>query len=82
MIHFDASKAKQNFGELIDQARLSPVAIDKYGREFVIVLSKEEYERLSAIEDIYWGEMAMSSGKEGVLSDEESNKFLNELQNA
>jgi len=48
MQHISARDAKNGFGRLIDLARAKPVSIDKYGRPVVVVLSVEEYERLSA----------------------------------
>ncbi|MBP2549691.1 prevent-host-death family protein [Neorhizobium galegae] len=48
MQHMSARDAKNGFGRLIDLARASPVSIDKHGRPVVVVLSVEEYERLSA----------------------------------
>jgi prevent-host-death family protein len=43
-----AREAKNGFGLLIDTARAEPVRIEKHGRGVVVVLSVEEYERLSA----------------------------------
>ena len=43
-----ARQAKNGFGLLIDTARAEPVRIEKHGRGVVVVLSVEEYERLSA----------------------------------
>ncbi|MEV4933251.1 type II toxin-antitoxin system Phd/YefM family antitoxin [Sphingobium sp. LSP13-1-1.1] len=51
MQHMSARDAKNGFGRLIDLARAAPVSIDKYGRPVVVVLSVEEYERLSAQRD-------------------------------
>jgi len=48
MRHVSARDAKNHFGELIDTARATPVAIEKHGRAVVIVLAIEEYERLVA----------------------------------
>jgi prevent-host-death family protein len=48
MRHISAREAKNGFGRLIDLARAGPVSVDKYGRPVVVVLSVEEYERLSA----------------------------------
>jgi prevent-host-death family protein len=45
-----ARDAKYNFGRLIDMARAEPVVVQKHGRNVVVVLSIEEYERLQAIE--------------------------------
>ena len=49
MQHISAREAKNGFGRLIDLARAEPVSIDKFGRPVVVVLSVEEYERLTAI---------------------------------
>jgi prevent-host-death family protein len=47
MQHMSARDAKNGFGRLIDLARAEPVSIDKYGRPVVVVLSVEEYDRLT-----------------------------------
>ena len=46
-----ASEAKNRFGMLLDLARYEPVLIEKQGRQVAVVLSVEEYERLSASAD-------------------------------
>jgi len=46
MRKFTSTDAKNRFGELVDAARLAPVAITKYDRPFVVVMAVEEYERL------------------------------------
>jgi prevent-host-death family protein len=45
---FTSADAKNHFGELIDTARAAPVAVTKYDRTVVIVLSVEEYDRLTS----------------------------------
>lgn len=42
-----AREAKHHFGQLIDEARAEPVVVEKHGRPVVVVLSVEEYQRLS-----------------------------------
>jgi prevent-host-death family protein len=42
-----AREAKNAFGLMIDTARAEPVLIEKHGRGVVVVVSVEEYERLS-----------------------------------
>ncbi len=42
-----AKDAKNAFGRLVDSTRAAPVTIEKHGRAVVVVLSVEEYERLS-----------------------------------
>jgi prevent-host-death family protein len=42
-----AREAKNGFGLLIDTARAEPVLIEKHGRGVVVVISLEQFERLS-----------------------------------
>ncbi|WP_444668406.1 type II toxin-antitoxin system Phd/YefM family antitoxin [Cereibacter changlensis] len=42
-----AREAKHHFGQLIDEARAEPVVVEKHGRPVVVVLSVEEYQRLT-----------------------------------
>lgn len=42
-----AKEAKNRFGYLIDSARQQPVSVEKHGRSVVVVLSTEDYERLT-----------------------------------
>ena len=43
-----AREAKNGFGLMIDTARAEPVRIEKHGRGVVVVVSVEEYERLTS----------------------------------
>lgn len=43
-----AKDAKNGFGRLLDYARAEPVQIEKHGRAVVVVLSVEEFARLSS----------------------------------
>jgi prevent-host-death family protein len=47
MKSMSAREAKNRFGYMIDIARQEPVSIEKHGRPVVIVMSVEDYERLS-----------------------------------
>jgi len=40
---FTAKEAKNNFGRLLDEARHSPVAVEKNGRRVAIVMSVERF---------------------------------------
>ena len=46
---FSSADAKNHFGELVDAARIAPVAVTKYDKLFVVVMSAEEYERVKAL---------------------------------
>lgn len=59
-----AREAKNSFGLMIDTARAEPVRIEKHGRGVVVVVSVEEYERLSA-QDGRTGRTATGAGGGG-----------------
>jgi antitoxin Phd len=42
-----ATEAKNRFGELIDMAQSGPVRVQRQGRDVAVVLSPEEFRRLS-----------------------------------
>lgn len=42
-----ATDAKNRFGELIDMVRSGPVRVQRQGRDVAVVLSPEEFRRLS-----------------------------------
>ena len=82
MIHVSATEAKVHFGKLLDTARRENVSIEKQGRSVAVILSQEEFERLSEIEDKLWSLKAEAARSEGLLSEKESEKFLSDLLNA
>ena len=47
MRKFTSADAKNHFGELVDAARVAPVAVTKYDRPIIVVMAVEEYERLA-----------------------------------
>lgn len=77
-----AKEAKEGFGALLDAAQREPVTITKKGRPVAVVLSKEDFERLEALEDAYWGNLAEEARKEGSLGVEESERLLQSYLNA
>lgn len=44
-----ARDAKNSFGLLLDRARAEPVQVEKHGRPVVVVMSVEEFQRLSNV---------------------------------
>ena len=71
-----ASDAKNRFGEMLDLARREPVHITKKGRNVAVVLSTEEFERLTELEDKL---LAIKAKEEGFIRGEESEKLLQQL---
>ena len=77
-----ASEAKNRFGELLDLARREPIQITKKGRNVAVVLSIEEFERLSELEDELLAIKADQAQQEGFIGMSESEALLEELLNA
>ncbi|MEI6553709.1 MAG: type II toxin-antitoxin system prevent-host-death family antitoxin [bacterium] len=79
---FTAKEAKNNFGRLLDEARISPVTIKKNNRNFAVVISAQEYQRFEEMEDSYWATKADTAKKEGFVGAKKSMKVLNDIINA
>ncbi len=67
----NATEMKQRLGQYLDYALAGPVMVEKSGRPLVVLLSVDEYERLSAFEDAFWAHKAMDAEKSGWASEEE-----------
>ena len=64
MRSMSAKDAKNSFGLLLDYARATPVQVEKHGRPVVVVLSVEEFERLSR-QRLKGGKQAAGRGQDG-----------------
>jgi antitoxin Phd len=64
-----ATELKTRLGRYLDAAAREPVIVEKSGRDFVVMLSYADYERMEALEDAYWGERALKALKEGEFVD-------------
>ncbi len=78
---FSAKEAKNNFGRLLDEARVGPVSIEKNGRKVAVLLSTEEYKKFEEMEDAIWIKKANEAAKEGFLGASESAKFIQNILN-
>ncbi|MES9970318.1 MAG: type II toxin-antitoxin system Phd/YefM family antitoxin [Candidatus Thiodiazotropha sp.] len=64
MKRMSAKDAKNGFGRLVDTARAEPVMVEKHGRPVVVVISVEEYERLTG-EDCQAKNVFNNNGQDG-----------------
>ena len=71
-----ATYAKQNFGACVADAAKQPLIIEKSGRASVVMLSYDEFLRLSELEDADWLRRAEQAAAEGYLSAEESDNVM------
>lgn len=44
-----AAAAKNSFGQVMDDARLAPLVIQKHGRSVIVMCAVEEFERLQKL---------------------------------
>jgi prevent-host-death family protein len=71
-----ATDVKNKFGQMLETVMSEPVAIEKNGRPVAVMMSMAEYERLTEIEDRYWGEKALKALEEGFASDDETKALI------
>ena len=76
MTTVNATYAKQNFGACIADAARQPVIIEKSGRPAVVMISYEEFQRLSDLEDAMWLQRARDAAAGGYLTAEDSDDFM------
>jgi len=67
---------KNKMGQYFQLAMSEPISVERNGRPIAILLSVDEYERLTRIEDAYWGEKAKAAEAEGFLSAKETKEFI------
>lgn len=76
-----SKQAKNNFGELLETAQREPVTIQKNGRNVAVILSIQDYERLTRAEDQRWARRARKAEKLGFASAKSSDALLQKLIN-
>lgn len=79
----NATRVKNEFGEISNQARRHPVIVERSGKKSLAIMAYEDFEMLlQLLEDAEWGKKAMEAKKEGFIGLEESQKLLDSLLNA
>lgn len=76
-----ATEAKNKFGHVLEMTMSEPVAIEKNGRPVAVILSIAEYQRLTELEDRYWGEKALKALEGGFVSEDAGKGWLKEKLN-
>lgn len=72
-----ATEVKNRFGEFLEKARHEPVMVEKNGREYVVLINNDEFERLQAMEDFYWATRAQEAEKSGFIGSDKAMALLN-----
>jgi prevent-host-death family protein len=82
MVTANATEMRNKFGRYLERTLVEPVIIEKTGRQVAVLLSIEEYNRLTRLEDAYWGELALEAQKEERASREDVARLLERARNA
>jgi len=75
----NATDLKNRFGEYLDSARREPLAVIRNGREVAVLMSRDEYERLTTLDDAWWAAQAKASEASGYLGPKKSMDLLLKL---
>jgi prevent-host-death family protein len=79
MTTITATYAKSNFGAVLDETKKGPVIVQKNSRTVAVILSNDEYDRLTSLEDAYWVARAEQLDQNDYTGPEDSLKYLKEL---
>jgi len=79
-----AKDAKNNFGELMDNAQREPITIERRGRAVAVVMSAKEYEKIKLERlraKLAIGEAQLDSGESITInSKEELHEFFEDIK--
>ena len=73
-MNITATELKNHLGKYLGQSIKEPIIVEKSGRPSAVVLSYEEFERLTECEDRYWIMLAKKAESDGYLGIEETEK--------
>lgn len=72
-----AREVEERFSEFTEQARHEPVMVEKMGRQYVVMVNYEEFERPQVPGDRCWA-AAAEAEKSGFTGHEETTELLTE----
>ena len=75
-LQVSATEFKTRLGMYLEAVLQQPIVIMKSGRKKAVLLSRERYEELQAMEDRYWAEQAIEAEKSGYIGTEKTMAFL------
>ena len=75
-MRINATSFKNNLGHYLASSIKEPVIVEKAGRASAVLISFEEFEKLSQYEDFYWSMQAAQAEKGGYLGVQETAKQL------
>ena len=78
MLTITVTELNENLDEYFSEAATQAITVVGPLGKSIVMLSSEEYERLQALDDAYWGERAKEASEEGYVSAEETERWLAE----
>ena len=79
MVEVTSTELQTKTGFVIDRALREPIKVTRNKRAVAVMLSSEEFARLEAIEDAYWGEAAKMAALSGSVEKEKIQEILERL---
>ena len=76
MVTVKATEMKNKLGHYLQMALTEPIVVEKTNQQVAVLISMKEYERLTRLEDAYWGERAKAAEVEGYVSEAETKEFI------
>jgi prevent-host-death family protein len=80
MAIISSSELKMHFGEYLEKALQAPIHISKTKRSVAVLMSEQEYERLTTIESMYLAQLAEEARQEGYVSQDKVNELLEKFK--
>ncbi len=82
MKSYTATELKNKTGQFIESVVKEHVAIYKSGREVAVVMPKDEYDKLMAMQDAFWAERAQHAEAKGFATEAEVAELLEAAKRA
>jgi len=79
MTTITSKHAQNRFGELLDTAQREPVVITRRDRPVAVVVSRERYDMLEALEDAVWAARAEAAAARGFAGEDETRVLFREV---
>jgi prevent-host-death family protein len=74
-----ATDLKNHLGAYLDAALTEPVFVQKSGRDIAVLLSRQQYAYLQAVEDALWALRAQLAEQSGYLGADTTQQVLHEM---
>lgn len=74
--HLTATEVQNRFRDALKRCRSEPFTITKKGKAVAVMMSVDEYQRLVAMDERYWGEFAQSAIEDGFVDRGETDNWI------